>query len=191
MYMSRDKELNKPYRLLGEKLRSLRQKHSESLVEVSGAVEIDPEVLDQIENGTERPSEDILLLLISHFSSRDPEADHLWQLAGYERSPQNEPAMGSGDHYGPQPAVMVLPIDARIVYTDTVHVVANNHGVVMNFLQNAGPNNQTIAVSRVGMSREHAKSMLELLQRTLGQSEQKQISPSPKSTKEQKSNKKA
>lgn len=189
--MSRDKELNKPYRLLGEKLRSLRQKHSESLVEVSGAVEIDPEVLDQIENGTERPSEDILLLLISHFSSRDPEADHLWQLAGYERSAQNEPIMGAGDQYAPQPAVMVLPIDARIVYTDTVHVVANNHGVVMNFLQNAGPNNQTIAVSRVGMSREHAKNMLELLQRTLGQSEQKQISPELKNTKEQKSNKKA
>lgn len=188
LYMSRDKELNKPYRLLGEKLRTLRQRHSESLVEVSGAVEIDPEVLEQIEQGAERPSEDILLLLISHFSSKDPEADHLWQLAGYERSAQNEPTQGAGDNYSAQPAVMVLPIDARIVYTDTVHVIANNHGVVMNFLQNAGPNNQTIAVSRVGMSREHAESMLELLQRTLHQSKPKALpSPTIKSNKNTKS----
>lgn len=186
--MSRDKELNKPYRLLGEKLRTLRQRHSESLVEVSGAVEIDPEVLEQIEQGAERPSEDILLLLISHFSSKDNEADHLWQLAGYERLNHSEPVTTAGDNYTAQPAVMVLPIDARIVYTDTVHVIANNHGVVMNFLQNAGPNNQTIAVSRVGMSREHAESILELLQRTLHQSMPKALpNPAIKSNKNTKS----
>lgn len=175
MYMSRDKEVHKPYKLLGEKLRSLREKHSETLLEVSGAVEIEPEMLDNIEQGSERPSEDILLLLISHFSSREHEADHLWQLAGYERPDQDNPTQS--EPYAAQPAMMVLPMDARIVYTDTVHVMANNHGVVMNFLQNAGPNNQTIAVARVGMSREHAQSVVELLQKTLAQSEQKQILP--------------
>lgn len=185
--MSSDKEISKPYELLGKKLRSLREKHSESLVEVSGAVEIEPEMLENIEQGAERPSEDILLLLISHFSSRESEADHLWQLAGYERSSQNEPVLGNGDQYAPQPAVMVLPIDARIVYTDTVHVIANNHGVVMNFLQNAGPNNQTIAVSRVGMSREHAQNMLELLQRTLQQSNPKELRMGQKSKKSKES----
>ena len=46
LYMSRDKEISKPYKLLGEKLRGLRAKHSESLLEVSGAVEIEPEILD-------------------------------------------------------------------------------------------------------------------------------------------------
>lgn len=172
--MSRDKEISKPYKLLGEKLRSLRAKNSESLLEVSGAVEIEPETLDKIEQGTERPSEDILLLLISHFSSKDSEADHLWQLAGYARPDQNDLPPVS-DQFSAQPAMMVLPMDARIVYTDTVHVIANNHGVVMNFLQNAGPNNQTIAVARVGMSREHAQNVVELLQRTLAQSEQKTL----------------
>lgn len=189
MYMSRDKETSQPYKLLGEKLRSLRLKHSESLVEVCGAVEIEPEVLEKIEHGTERPSEDILLLMISHFSSRDSEADHLWQLAGYEKQDNHDQASLANEQYAPQPAMMVLPMDARIVYTDTVHVMANNHGVVMNFLQNAGPNNQTIAVARVGMSREHAQSVVELLQKTLAQSEQKQIIPSV--SKEEKSNKKA
>ena len=165
--MSRDKEVKKPYKLLGERLRSMREKRSETVLEVSGAVEIEPEMLTDYELGIERPTEEILLLLISYFSSKEPEADKLWQLAGYERLDNDH----STSEYTPQPAMMVLPIDARIVYTDTVHVMANNHGVVMNFLQNAGPNNQPIAVARVGMSREHAKSVIELLQKTLKQSE--------------------
>ena len=86
--------------------------------------------------------------------------------------------------------MMVLPMDARIVYTDTVHVMANNHGVVMNFLQNSGPNNQTIAVARVGMSREHAESVVELLQRTLAQSEPKTIAPKSVTPIQNKANKK-
>lgn len=176
--MSKDKEVDQPYRQLGAKLKDLRQKHNESLAEVSGAVEIDIELLDQYERGAERPSEDILLLLISHFSTKEHDADHLWQLAGYEKI--NTDTIPVTDQYSPQPAVMVLPMDARIVYTDTVHVMANNHGVVMNFLQNSGPNGQTIAVSRVGMSREHAQSVLELLQHTLEQSNPKAL-PKPKS----------
>jgi len=46
----------------------LRENHRESAAEVSGAVEIDEKSLRRIEAGTERPSEDILLLLISHFA---------------------------------------------------------------------------------------------------------------------------
>ena len=176
MYMSMDKEVDKPYKRLGDKLKSLREKRSASIIEVSGAVEIDPETLTSIEQGDIRPSEDILLLLISYFSSKESEADKLWQLAGYERPDRDDHNHnGANDQYVQQPAMMVMPLDARIVYTDTVHVLANNHGVVMNFLQNAGPNNQTIAVARVGMSREHARSVIELLQRTLDQSEPRQV----------------
>ena len=174
MYMSMDKEVDKPYKRLGDKLKALREKRSASVIEVSGAVEIDPETLASIEQGNIRPSEDILLLLISYFSSKESEADKLWQLAGYER-PDRDDQNSANDQYVQQPAMMVMPLDARIVYTDTVHVLANNHGVVMNFLQNAGPNNQTIAVARVGMSREHARSVIELLQRTLDQSEPRQL----------------
>ena len=175
--MSKEKDVDKPYKSLGDRLRTLREKRSASIIEVSGAVEIDPETLSSIEQGDIRPSEDILLLLISYFSSKEHEADRLWELAGYER-PDRDDAPSAHDQYTPQPAMMVMPLDARIVYTDTVHVIANNHGVVMNFLQNAGPNNQQIAVARVGMSREHAESVIELLQRTLQQSKPKLLDDS-------------
>jgi hypothetical protein len=50
--------------------------------------------------------------------------------------------------------------------------MVNNYGVVMNFMQGGGPNMQPLAVARVGMSKEHAKSVLDVLKQTLSQSEQ-------------------
>jgi hypothetical protein len=61
--------------------------------------------------------------------------------------------------------------DERILFTDIVDVVVNSHGVVMNFMQGAGPGIKPISVARVGMSREHAKSILHILQVTLAQTE--------------------
>jgi hypothetical protein len=48
-----------------------------------------------------------------------------------------------------------------------VHVTVNNFGVVLSFMQNIGPHNQPIVVSRLGMSKEHAKSVVDVLSRTL------------------------
>ena len=58
-----------------------------------------------------------------------------------------------------------------------VHVMVNNYGVIMNFMQGAGPNNQPLAVARIGMSREHAKSVLEVLQKTLDQADEPPAEP--------------
>ena len=63
--------------------------------------------------------------------------------------------------------------DPKILFTDVVDVMVNNYGVVMNFMQGGGPNAAPASVARVGMSREHAKSVLQILQATLSQTEHK------------------
>jgi transcriptional regulator with XRE-family HTH domain len=171
---------NLPYKSLGDRLKNLREKRRESLAEVSGAVEIEVEVLSAIEIGSERPSEDILLLLISHFATKEDLATKLWELAGYNQDQLPARNMVNGED-GAYASVMVMPADARIVYTDMVHVMVNNYGVVMNFMQGAGPQNQPLAVARIGMSKEHAQSVLEILQKTLELDTPKAL-PSPKQT---------
>lgn len=170
-----------PFKTLGVRLRAMREKLRESLAEVSGAVEIEPDALTDFEQGKARPSEDILLLLISHFAIKEDEATKLWELAGYEKI-DNSSNM-TADEFGEiKNTVMVMPLDVRIAYTDMAHVVVNNHGVVINFMQTSGPNNQPLVVSRLGMSKEHAKSVIELLQQTLTGIEQAdpKILPAPK-----------
>ncbi len=178
--MSDKQDTNKPYRALGGLLKALRVRSKESLIEVSGAVEIDSEALDKIESGEQRPTEDVLSLLITHFDAKEEDAKRLWKLAGYQPAKS-----GSDDNSVITSTVMVMPMDIRVVYTDMVHVMVNNYGVMMNFMQTAGPNSQPMAVARVGMSKEHAQSVLEILQQTLNQSSKAQRSlPAPKSKKD-------
>ncbi len=138
------------------------------MAEVSGAVEIDEKKLSMIEAGTERPSEDILLLLISHFAVEDDKAAELWQLAGYDKQQSEEDR--DHDHEqsqsGRQQTLMVM-IDPRVMYSDSVEVVANERGVVMNFSQAAGQHGQPLTVSRIGMSRDQAKMLMGVLHQAL------------------------
>lgn len=164
-----------PFEPLGKHLRRIREKRQETLAEVSGAVEIEPDMLNAIEEGRERPGEDILLLLISHFATKEDVATKLWELAGYNQDELPVQNVVNNTQGQAQNGVVVLPGDARIVYTDMVHVMVNNYGVIMNFMQTAGPNSQPLAVSRIGMSKEHAKSVLEVLQKTLSLHEPKSL----------------
>lgn len=155
-------DLNKsPYRTLGKSLKELRQRANESLAETSGAVEIDVRELASYELGKARPSEDILLLLISHFGAKDDEAVSLWEMAGYVTE-KVQIRVGNSVSIMPQAA------DNKVLFTDTVEIMVNNYGVVMNFMQ-SGPGGAPNPVVRVGMSREHADSVLQILEQTLGQ----------------------
>lgn len=171
-----------PYQTLGSRLKRLREQQQESLAEVSGAVEIETQTLEGYEQGTNRPSKDILQLLINHFDIKEDEADKMWQLAGYE-SPSVS-ASPSEDESS-TPSVLVMPMDMRVVYTDMAHVNANQYGLMINFMQSIGPNNQPLIVSRVGMSREHAQTMISLLEDALKHQPAK-ILPEPRQDKTKK-----
>ena len=157
------------YKQLGRKLKELRNRANETLAEASGAVEIDVRELAAMELGQARPSEEVLLLLISHFGAKDEEAVGLWEMAGYgmDRIPAAHLSSVEQAHLE-QPAKS----EKKILFTDVVDIVVNNYGVVMNFMQGGAPNTPPAPVARVGMSREHAKSVLQILQVTLSQTEQ-------------------
>lgn len=163
-------EMNKrlPYESLGSQLRHLRERNRESVAEVSGAVEIDERALKLIESGTERPSEDILLLLISHFAVEDDKAAELWQLAGYDKpsTDHDHDRDDAGTPSGRQQTLMVM-IDPRIMYSDSMEVTANKKGVVLSFSQSDGPNDQPLTIARIGMSREQAKLVMGVLHQAL------------------------
>lgn len=145
-----------------------------SLEEVSGAVEIDPDNLAKIENGEHRPSEDVLLLLISHLDPREDEAVRLWELAGYDQT--DSPVADD-----PKPIIMMVQPDNRIIYSDMVNIVPSDQGLVMNFLQNQG-DGKASPIARVGMSKQQAFRVFEALGRSLQADQQDQAPkalPSP------------
>lgn len=152
-----------PYQPLGFQLKQMRERQQESLAEVSGAVEINIDDLERIEAGQDRPSEDILSLLINHFDVQEYEAVQLWNLAGYDGLLSNHET-GQGGSMSRQPAVMIIAVDVRTMYSDTAQIFVNEAGVVMQFSQAAITGQTNIPVARVGMSFEQAQQVLDSLQ---------------------------
>lgn len=162
-----DKRPPSPFAPLGNRLRQLREQHRESVAEVSGAVEIEETQLADIELGKDRPSEDILMLLISHFGIGDDSADELWELAGYEaKHAPNEHRTDDHDDMKKTAAMMIM-LDPRVMYSDSVEVVSNRQGVILNFSQTAGPQSPPLTISRVGMSYDQAKAVMGILHQIL------------------------
>ncbi len=168
-----DKKQHEPFKQLGERLKRIRQKLHESVAEVSGAVEIDEPTLQRIEQGWERPSEDILMLLISHFGMHDDEATGLWRLAGYNQAHSHE-SSSADDISAARTAILVMAPDPRVIYSDGVQVHATNSGVVIAFSQNSGVPNSFVT-TRVGMSREQAQAVAQALQEALVRTTPRQL----------------
>lgn len=160
--MSKEKT---PYVSLGSHLKYVREQSHQSLAEVSGAVEIDEQLLANIEAGRERPDEEILLLLISHFNVKDREAVQLWELADYDTDLPDQIKL-DGETTAPKTMVMLLTNDNRTIYSDGVEIVTNNAGVTLNFTQMQNPT-QAASVARVGMSFQQAQEVLNTLQKAL------------------------
>jgi hypothetical protein len=67
----------------------------------------------------------------------------------------------------PQQKVNLNPESTPVLYTDSIFMTSNEFGIVIDFGQKLGPTDETRIVSRVGMSREHAKKFLGELGRML------------------------
>lgn len=162
----------------------MRQRFQESLGETSGAVEIEVEQLDRFERGAELPTEDVLMLLISHFGLQDDEAVELWELAGYDSSSEFGPGQYDDDrphnhrHTDQSQAdnrqgtpVMLLAFDNRVLYSNDIELVSDASGVVVNFMQTGDKKTdntaQRIPVSRIGMSYEQTERLMQALQHLL------------------------
>lgn len=161
------KSNDEPYAALGAKIKHFREQWQQSLVEVSGTLEIDEKALREIEAGKTLPADDLLNMLINHFLLTDEQANELRELALMQRDQTAEGLLGGLEEMIMKQIVMYLPIDSKIVYTDSMNATVNKHGVVLQFFQNAGPNKQSVSVSQVGMSREHAERIIEVLIKTL------------------------
>ena len=153
---------------MGSHLKYVREQSRQSLIEVSGAVEIDEKRLERIEAGLERPAEDILLLLISHFGVADREAVQLWELADYDSDmpDQIKADGGGGEQFTAKNVVMLVGFDTRSIYSDGLDVIWNKAGMTLNFTQATGPS-QDLSVARIGMSYEQAERVLHDLQQAV------------------------
>jgi hypothetical protein len=62
---------------------------------------------------------------------------------------------------------MAINIDAKnnpVLYCDSFFVGSTEYGITFDFAQRVGPTNQQQVVARVGMSFDHARKIIEVIQ---------------------------
>lgn len=89
------------------------------------------------------------------------------ELVGYNGLMATKPPKSQSPAVAPQ--VSINLDHTPILYTDNVVVTSNEDGVVFDFCQRVGSTPQVRVVARVGMSREHAKKLLIVLNGQLEQ----------------------
>lgn len=77
--------------------------------------------------------------------------------------------MSKNESTSPQPQVGInLNLDTTpILYTDSIYMTTNEDGLVLDVSQRVGNTNQSRIVSRIGMSRSHAKKFIQELGKLL------------------------
>ncbi len=152
----------KPFKQLGETLRDLRNSNRESLAEVSGAVEIDEHILKRYEAGIDRPDEEILNLLISHYSLQENLAAQLWELAGYSDAEGGDIGVIEEAMSVAKQLFMVISPENRTIYTDGISVDCSKSGLQITFTQST-PQDRAVVVSKLGMSYEQAMEVIKTI----------------------------
>ena len=151
-----------PQKRIGGYLKQRRERLNESLAEVSGAVEIDINELSEIESGNILPSEDILMLLLSHLDVEETAARKVLKLAGYDAL---QPDEVNGDEQLKQQMFVLMP-GFQIQLADKVQVQKANSSVILNFYQ-PSITNTDMPIARVGLTKKQAKALISQLQAEL------------------------
>jgi transcriptional regulator with XRE-family HTH domain len=156
----------------GKEIRSIRKDRGETLVQTADAIGIDRSHLTKIELGQDRPTERIVQSLFAHFSIERVKASRLWSLAGFTSEMVTaEDYRGKEDTKMKDQSISVAPPAMANInldptkpthYTDSIFLNSSDFGLVVDFARRVGPE-QHFVVTSVGMSFDHAKKLVEVL----------------------------
>ena len=166
------------YLEFGKKIKSYREEKGRSITEVAEAIGVDRTYISKLENGHERPSILILNRLTDYYSLSGEETSKLFENAGYIGGTVNlekregvakmqTKKLPVGGNIQQTQMQVNVPGNIPALYSDSVFVTASQWGIVFDFAQNIGPTNQQNVVARIGMSKEHAKALLDVLRKRL------------------------
>jgi transcriptional regulator with XRE-family HTH domain len=162
--MSKSQQPDK-FAALGARLKFLREQWQQSLRDVCNTLEIDEKMLRAYESGKVMPPRETLDMLISHFLLTEDQAQDLRDLADVQREKDTLLPANIEEVLNKQ-MVMLMPLENRVIYTDSMQATVNENGVILQFMQQTG-GGSSVPISRVGMSRIHAERVIEVLQNTL------------------------
>lgn len=169
-----------PFIKLGTTIKEYRVRKGENITQAAKALKLDRTYLSRLENGHLQPTRNLLERICDYYSIPEDTASEVYTLAGYagkdivmqnkvgegvEKRMENQ-VSGNKDSKGIE---LNVPSNAVVLYTDSAFVTTNEFGICIDFAQRLGSTNKHNVVTRVGMSKDHAKALIKVLQERLAQ----------------------
>ncbi len=164
-------ENNQPYKNFGDRIKFLREQWQQSIEEMSYALEISESSLIAIEDGLELPEPETFEMMVNHFLLTDDQAEDLRSLAYFDQPKNSSKLPPLLDESVIKQLLVMTTTENRIAYTDGMHANVNDHGVILHFTQNNPGVKNLVTVSKIGMSHQHAKKIIEVLEKTIAEYE--------------------
>lgn len=163
---------------LGSVIKKHREQKGASIAQAALSIGIDRTYLSKIEHGHETPPPNVFNSILNYLDVDRFTALKIAKVAGYQtvvHFSSNRDYDGKGvikmqneQSNVPADAKQVnMPGNVPVLYTDSIFVNGSKWGVVLDIAQNVGPTNQQNVVARIGMSREHAEALVDVLAKQL------------------------
>lgn len=163
----------------GHRIRMYRVQKGENITQAAKGLELDRTYLSRLENGHLQPTRKLLEKICEYYLIPEDEASEIYTLAGYAGKDivmQNKKGEGVerrmegnqiSESRGAKGIELNVPSNAVVLYTDSAFVTTNEFGICIDFAQRLGSTNKHNVVTRVGMSKEHARALIKVLQERL------------------------
>lgn len=170
-----------PFIKLGSRIKEYRVRKGENITQAAKALRLDRTYLSRLENGHLQPTGHLLERICDYYAISEDKASEIYTLAGYagkdivmqnkegggvEKRMEENQISGNKDSKGIE---LNVPNNAVVLYTDSAFVTTNEFGICIDFAQRLGSTNKHNVVTRVGMSKEHARALIKILQERLDQ----------------------
>lgn len=158
-----------------------RRKRGLSLREAAKLLELNHSFLSKIEMGYRKPSLVNLRKIGALYGMQLQLVEYLANLFGYKsednieykglnyssKQRKEEDNAMEDKNLVPSPNFNIDPTRTPVLYADAIYLKSNENGIVMDVAQQIGPTQQYNIVSRVGVSKDHAKRLIEHLEALL------------------------
>jgi transcriptional regulator with XRE-family HTH domain len=164
----------------GKIIKYYRNKNKHTSKHLAARLGITRSYLSRIENGYDKPTKQFVRDIIDIYSLNKKVAIKMWCLAGYEfdssggliiteknRKGVVKMQNGKSETGKEMKEIKVALPNTPVLYSDSAFITENQFGIVFDFAQSVASTNKQNVVARIGMSKEHAKALLKILEKKL------------------------
>jgi transcriptional regulator with XRE-family HTH domain len=156
-----------------ELLTRYREREDKTITEMARSIDSNRSYLSRLENGHEkRPSKDLILRIADFLSLSEEERAKLLNTVGKGLTPQTASLISQrkevvGNMETNNKKINIdIPSNVSVLFSDAAIISSSANGLTITFAQNIHENNFK-AVSRIGVSIEHAEKLIDALEKEI------------------------